>query len=126
MLGMNDTQVNRLTEAMYLISDMLETVNGLKRFIRDIENLYGQWAQCSKSIRQYEKKEAADNELKGLKEWVKDKIKDLPTESSYKDALSITQQNSDRPGVKELLEKVYLVYPDLNPGIDLQPHVHVS
>jgi hypothetical protein len=103
-----DTQVNRLTEAMYLVHKMLDTAHDLYNQIKvgaAITDLSS--TDYTKKVKEQER----------LKEIATEGIKSLPSQREYKDAISILQQYAERPGVKKLLGDVYREYPELNPKL---------
>jgi len=105
---LSDAQVNKLTQAMYLVHEMLKTRNEFYNAI----NVGA--AMADPSSDNYSRR-AKDSEK--LKKTMNAQIKSLPSQREYKDAISILQLHANRPGVIKLLEDVYEEYPELKPKL---------
>jgi len=104
-------QADHLTLAMYVVFDMLLGVQKMHSEIKESELYLKRFREFTP---EYTKQQKQHERFERV---TKDAIKDFPTiDKKYREAISILQQYPDRPGVKELLGKVYEEYPGLKPG----------
>jgi len=106
---LDERETNRLLEAMYLVSEMLRQANFYNSQIQNKYLLLEVFPEGS------QQRSAREKDYHRVKEKLTGVIKSLPKDPKYKYAIPLLQQHTERPGLKEMLEKVYEIYPDLNP-----------
>jgi len=109
---LSGAQANHLTFAMYVVSDMLLEVQKLHSEIKESQIYLGRFKEFTPEHTEHE------HQQERFERVTNNAIKDMPTvNKNYREAIPILQQYQDRPGVKELLEKVYEEYPELKPKL---------
>ena len=105
---LSGAQADNLTQAMYLATDMLLEVQKLHSEIKEGQIYLKGFKEFTPEYTEHQHQQERFEKI------TKDAIKDIPTvNKDYREAISILQQYPDRPGVKELLGKIYEEYPEL-------------